>query len=93
MAIPGSPADAAPPPLHDTLYRRRFTSIRHSGGVSVDHTENGVDRQRYHHWDPGTEQGTESAITAVHRIRYRPAMRNGQPVGVRLNIELSFALY
>jgi TonB family protein len=36
---------------------------------------------------------TESAIAAAHRIRFRPAVRNGQPVGVRLNIEFNFALY
>jgi TonB family protein len=36
---------------------------------------------------------TESAIQAAQRIRFAPAMENGKPVSVRVNVEFNFALY
>ncbi len=36
---------------------------------------------------------SESAIEAAKRIRFRPAVKNGQPVSVRGNIEFNFTLY
>lgn len=36
---------------------------------------------------------TEAAIAAARRIRFNPAVRNGQPVSVRSVIEFNFALY
>jgi TonB family protein len=36
---------------------------------------------------------TESAIEAAKRIRFQPAMRNGQPVSVRGQLEFNFTLY
>lgn len=36
---------------------------------------------------------TESAIAAARRIRFNPAVRNGQPVSVRSVLEFNFTLY
>jgi TonB family protein len=36
---------------------------------------------------------TESAILAAQRIRFQPALRNGQPVTVHASLEFNFALY
>lgn len=36
---------------------------------------------------------SESAIEAAKRIRFKPAVKNGQPVSVRGNIEFNFTLY
>lgn len=36
---------------------------------------------------------SESAIEAAKKIRFQPAMKNGQPVSVRGNIEFNFTLY
>jgi TonB family protein len=36
---------------------------------------------------------TESAIESAKKIRFQPAMRNGQPVAVRGNVEFNFTLY
>ncbi|MDX2041034.1 MAG: TonB family protein [Acidobacteriota bacterium] len=36
---------------------------------------------------------TESAIEAAKRIRFQPAMKNGQPVSVRGQLEFNFTLY
>lgn len=36
---------------------------------------------------------SESAIEAAKRIRFQPAMKNGQPVSVRGQIEFNFTLY
>jgi len=36
---------------------------------------------------------TESAIEAASKIRFTPAMKDGQPVSVRANIEFNFSLY
>lgn len=36
---------------------------------------------------------TESAIESAKKIRFQPAMKNGQPVSVRGNIEFNFTLY
>lgn len=36
---------------------------------------------------------SESAIEAAKKIRFRPAVKNGQPVSVRGNIEFNFTLY
>jgi TonB family protein len=36
---------------------------------------------------------TENAITAANKIRFEPAMKNGQPVSVRGSIEFTFSLY
>lgn len=42
----------------------------------------------------GLPQGlTVTAIEAVKKIRFRPAMRDGQPVSVRGNVEFNFSLY
>jgi len=35
----------------------------------------------------------QKAIEAVQRWRFRPAIKNGQPVAVPINIEVSFHLY
>ena len=36
---------------------------------------------------------TEEAIKAMHKMRFRPATKNGQPVSVRMNIEFSFNIF
>jgi len=36
---------------------------------------------------------TESAIEAAKKIRFQPAMKNGQPVSVRGQLEFNFTLY
>ncbi len=36
---------------------------------------------------------TESAIESAKKIRFQPAMKNGQPVNVRGNVEFNFTLY
>lgn len=36
---------------------------------------------------------TEKAIEAAQRIKFNPAMKNGAPVSVRMNMEFNFALY
>ncbi|HEX8998454.1 MAG TPA: TonB family protein [Blastocatellia bacterium] len=36
---------------------------------------------------------TESAIESAKKIRFQPAMKNGQPVAVRGNVEFNFTLY
>jgi protein TonB len=35
----------------------------------------------------------EKAIEAVKEWRFEPARRNGQPVAVEINVEVSFRLY
>jgi TonB family protein len=40
--------------------------------------------------DPGLDQ---NALYAVGRYRFKPAMRDGEPIPVRLEIELNFRLY
>jgi protein TonB len=35
----------------------------------------------------------KSAIAAVRKYRFSPAMRNGQPVDVSVNVEVHFAKY
>ncbi len=36
---------------------------------------------------------TENAIDAVRKYRFKPAMKNGTPVPVKMNIEINFHLY
>jgi TonB family protein len=36
---------------------------------------------------------TEKAIEAARNIRFRPAVRNGVPISVRMTLEFNFALY
>jgi TonB family protein len=36
---------------------------------------------------------TEKAIEAAQRIKFQPAMKNGQPVSVRMTLEFNFAVY
>jgi len=36
---------------------------------------------------------TEKAIEAAQRIRFKPAVRNGEPVSVRFQLEFSFNMY
>lgn len=36
---------------------------------------------------------TESAIEAARKIRFKPALKDGQPVSVRGNVEFNFSLY
>ena len=35
----------------------------------------------------------EKAIDAVRVWRFEPARKNGQPVGIQLNVEVNFRLY
>ena len=42
--------------------------------------------------DPGIEDLAASAVEAVEKWRYRPSMRDGQPVAVHLTIMVEFAL-
>ena len=34
----------------------------------------------------------ESAVEAIKQWRFKPAMKNGEPVDVRLNVEINFNL-
>jgi hypothetical protein len=36
---------------------------------------------------------SEKAIEAVSRYRFKPAMKNGEPVPVMVNVEVNFRLY
>jgi protein TonB len=40
--------------------------------------------------DPGLDQ---NAIDAVANFRFKPSMRNGEPVAVMVSIEINFRLY
>jgi outer membrane biosynthesis protein TonB len=40
--------------------------------------------------DPGLDQ---NAMDAVDRYRFKPAMRNGEPVPVMLTVEVAFRVY
>jgi protein TonB len=35
----------------------------------------------------------EKAVEAVQQYKFEPAMRNGEPVAVEVNIEVNFRLY
>jgi TonB family protein len=35
----------------------------------------------------------EKAIEAVRKWKFEPAMKNGQPVAVQVNVEVNFRLY
>jgi outer membrane biosynthesis protein TonB len=35
----------------------------------------------------------EKAVEAIHRYRFKPAMKNGEPVASKITIEVNFRLH
>ena len=69
-------------------------STTHQQGASVDVKEYTPPTSIYNILDStALAQPTEEAVKAARQWRFRPGLFNGQPVAVRVTIELSFSIY
>jgi TonB family protein len=90
------PPGAAPPVLiskQDPVYTQAARDAKIQGDVllSVEIDPEGIPRnmQVARSLDPGLDQ---RAIEAVSKWRFRPGMKDGKPVSVRVHIEVNFRL-